>query len=143
VALNDLSLKSLGKEIMAPLTNNGKRNVANVIMVVNPMDYWARIFPTITFQNANGEYVQNTAIPIQFIQSTEVPSGKSVAGMAKDYFLGVGSDQKIDYSDEVRFIEDERVYIAKQYANGRPKDNKSFLVFDISILGEKAGTTTP
>ncbi|MBR9658761.1 phage major capsid protein [Bacillus cereus] len=143
VALSDLSPKSLGKEIMAPLTNNGKRNVANVIMVVNPMDYWARIFPAITFQNASGEYVQNTAIPIQFIQSTEVPNGKAVTGMAKDYFLGVGSDQKIEFSDEVRFIEDERVYIAKQYANGRPKDNKSFLVFDISKLGDKEGTTTP
>ncbi|MDR5047291.1 phage major capsid protein [Bacillus cereus] len=142
VALNDLSPKTLGKEIMAPLTNNGKRNVANVIMVVNPMDYWARIFPAITFQNANGEYVQNTAIPIQFIQSTEVPNGKSVTGMAKDYFLGVGSTQKIEFSDEVKFIEDERVYIGKQYANGRPKDNKSFLVFDISKLGEKASTPT-
>ena len=43
----------------------------------------------------------------------------------------------------MRFIEDERVYIAKQYANGRPKDNKSFLVFDISKLGDKEGTTTP
>lgn len=143
VALTDLSPESLGKEIMAPLTNNGKRNVSNVIMVVNPVDYWARIFPTITFQNANGEYVQNTAIPIQFIQSTEVATGKSVAGMAKDYFLGVGSTQKIEYSDEVKFIEDERVYIGKQYANGRPKDNKSFIVFDISKLGDKEGTTTP
>ncbi|WJE51160.1 phage major capsid protein [Bacillus cereus] len=136
VTLKDLTPKTLGKEIMAPLTDNGNRNVANVIMVVNPVDYWSRVFPAITFQNANGEYVQNTAIPMQFIQSTEVPTGKAVAGMAKDYFLGVGSTQKIEYSDEVKFIEDERVYIGKQYANGRPKDNKSFLVFDVSTLGD-------
>ncbi|HEK9101972.1 TPA: phage major capsid protein [Bacillus pseudomycoides] len=140
VTLNDLTPKTLGKEIMAPLTDGGKRNVANVIMVVNPVDYWSRVFPAITFRNANGEYVQNTAIPIQFIQSTEVPTGKAVGGMAKDYFLGIGSNQKIEYSDEVKFIEDERVYIAKQYANGRPKDNKSFLVFDVSKLGD---TVTP
>ncbi|WJE54321.1 phage major capsid protein [Bacillus cereus] len=140
VALKDLTPKTLGKEIMAPLTDGGKRNVANVIMVVNPVDYWSRVFPAITFQNANGEYVQNTAIPMQFIQSTEVPTGKAVAGMAKDYFLGIGSTQKIEYSDEVKFIEDERVYISKQYANGRPKDNKSFLVFDVSTLGD---TVTP
>lgn len=136
VTLKDLTPKTLGKEIMAPLTNGGKRNVANVIMVVNPVDYWSRVFPAITFQNANGEYVQNTAIPMQFIQSTEVSTGKAVAGMAKDYFLGIGSKQKIEYSDEVKFIEDERVYISKQYANGRPKDNKSFLVFDVSTLGD-------
>ncbi|MBC6973052.1 phage major capsid protein [Bacillus sp. Xin] len=140
VTLKDLTPKSLGKEIMAPLTDGGKRNVSNVIMVVNPVDYWSRVFPAITFQNANGEYVQNTAIPMQFIQSTEVPTGKAVAGMAKDYFLGLGSTQKIEYSDEVKFIEDERVYIGKQYANGRPKDNKSFLVFDVSTLGD---TVTP
>ncbi|SDY42977.1 phage major capsid protein [Bacillus sp. 166amftsu] len=140
VTLKDLTPKTLGKEIMAPLTNGGKRNVANVIMVVNPVDYWSRVFPAITFQNANGEYVQNTAIPMQFIQSTEVSTGKAVAGMAKDYFLGIGSTQKIEYSDEVKFIEDERVYISKQYANGRPKDNKSFLVFDVSTLGD---TVTP
>lgn len=59
-----------------------------------------------------------------------------ICGLGKDYFLGVGSSRKIEYSDEVRFIEDERVYISKQHANGRPKDNESFLVFDISSLGE-------
>lgn len=73
-------------------------------------------------------------IPGEVVQSVAVPEGKLIAGMAKDYFLGVGSTGKIEYSDEYKFVEDERVYIAKQYANGLPKDNDSFLVFDISKL---------
>lgn len=134
-AITDLDPATLGAEIMAPLTNGGKRSVSNVIMIVNPLDYWSKVFPAITTRNASGEYVQSTAIPIRFIESTEVKVGTAVCGMAKDYFLGVGNTQKIQYSDEVRFIEDERVYINKQYANGRPKANDSFLVFDISGIG--------
>ncbi len=48
--------------------------------------------------------------------------------------MGIGSNKKIEYSDEVKFMDDERVYIAKQYANGMPKDNDSFQVFDITNL---------
>ena len=33
-----------------------------------------------------------------------------------------------------KFLEDERTYLTKQYANGKPKDNDSFLLFDISSL---------
>ncbi|WP_235640253.1 hypothetical protein [Clostridioides difficile] len=45
--------------------------------------------------------------------------------------MGIGSAGKIEYSDEYKFLEDVRVYLAKQYATGTPKDNFSFLVFDI------------
>ena len=48
--------------------------------------------------------------------------------------MGIGSNKKIEYSDEVRFMDDERVYIAKQYANGMPIDIDSFQVFDITNL---------
>ncbi|MPQ45377.1 phage major capsid protein, partial [Clostridium tarantellae] len=42
--------------------------------------------------------------------------------------------QKIEYSDEYKFLEDERTYLVKQYATGKPKDNDSFLIFDITKL---------
>lgn len=57
-----------------------------------------------------------------------------VAGVARNYFMAIGSGQKIEYSDHYKFLEDERTYLTKQYANGKPKDNDSFLVFDISNL---------
>lgn len=141
IPLADFKPSTLGKEVMAPLTKDGKRSVNNVLMVVNPMDYWNKIFGLTTMQTANGTYVYGVLpIPGTIIQSVAIPEGKMAVGLAKDYFMGVGSTRKVEYSDEYRFLEDERVYVTKQYANGRPKDNDSFLLFDISNLGE---TPTP
>ena len=107
------------------------------MLVVNPVDYWEKIFPATTFLSATGTYVHGVLpIPATVIQSVAVDQGTLVAGMGKDYFLGVGSTQKIEHSDHYKFLEDERTYIAKQYANGKPVDNDSFLVFDISDMGE-------
>jgi hypothetical protein len=141
IALTDLKPKTLGKEVMAPLTKGGKRKVDQVLFVVNPLDYWEKIFPETTILTQNGTYVYGVLpIPAKVIQSVSVPQGRLIAGLGKDYFLGVGSSRKIEFSDEARIIEDERVYVTKQYANGRPKDNESFLVFDITNLGVETPT---
>lgn len=134
-ALADFDPATLGAEIMAPLTKNGTRPVPEVIMIVNPLDYWGKIFPNTTRLTADGTYVYGVLpISANIIQSAAVPEGTMIAGVARDYFMGVGSTQKIDYSDHYKFLEDERTYIAKQYANGKPVDNESFLVFDISSM---------
>jgi hypothetical protein len=135
VALNDLQPATLGASIMAPLTKEGKRAVASVLLLVNPLDYWAKIFPNTTMLSSAGTYVYGV-LPIQakIVQSVAVPQGKMIAGMAKDYFMGVGSTQVIEFSDHYKFLEDERTYIAKQYANGKPMDNDSFLLFNITAM---------
>lgn len=135
IPLTDLTPATLGASVMAPLTKNGTRSVPSVLILVNPLDYWEKIFSATTFLTQQGTYVFGVMpIPAKIVQSVAVPQGKIVAGMAKDYFMGVGSGQKIEYSDEYKFIDDERTYLAKQYATGEPKDNDSFLVFDISNL---------
>lgn len=62
--------------------------------------------------------------------------GKAVLGIAKRYIMAIGTGKggKIEYSDEYRFLEDERTYLVKLYGTGRPKDNTSFLYLDISNL---------
>lgn len=133
--LADLSPATLGEEVMAPLTKNGKRAVPQALLVVNPLDYWEKIFPATTFMTSGGTFVSGVLpIPAKVVQSVAVTKGKMVAGLARDYFMGIGSTQKIEYSDHYKFLEDERTYIAKQYANGKPVDNDSFLVFDITDL---------
>jgi HK97 family phage major capsid protein len=135
IKINDLEPVTLGTKIMAPLSNGGKRTVRNVIMVVNPLDYWEKIFGATTYLNNMGQYVFNILpIPGQFVQSSAMPAGKMCAGIADDYFMGVGFQQYLGYSDEHRYIEDERVYLTKVAANGRPLDNDSFHVFDITGL---------
>ena len=85
--------------------------------------------------NANGTYAHGVLpIPGKIVTSVAVPKGKMVAGVARNYFMAIGSGQKIEYSDHYKFLEDERTYLTKQYANGKPKDNDSFLLFDISNL---------
>jgi len=139
VALNSFSPASLGKNVMAPLTKEGKRNVSNVLIVVNPLDYWAKVFPQTTYLSSSGTYVYGVIpIPANIVQSSAVPVGKMIAGVASDYFMGVGSVSNIEYSDHYQFLEDNRVYIVKQYANGLPKDNDSFRVFDISGMQPEA-----
>lgn len=132
-ALNNLDPVSLGLQIMAPLTKEGKRAVPSVLLMVNPLDYWGKIFPNTTVMSAAGTYVHGVLpIPAKVVQSVAVPQNRLIAGMGKDYFMGVGSTQRLEYSDHYKFLEDERTYIAKQYANGKPIDNESFLVFDIT-----------
>nr|WP_244913511.1 phage major capsid protein [Heyndrickxia sporothermodurans] len=135
-AITDFKPITLGKEVMYPLTHDGKRKVTNVLLVVNPADYWAKIFPATTVLTQNGTYVYGVLpIPATIVQSVSVPVGKMIAGVSKDYFLGVGSTRQIEVAKELRILEDEDVYVTKQYANGQPKDNDAFLVFDISGIG--------
>lgn len=132
-----ISLKPapLGEKVMAPLTKEGKRKVNEVIMVVNPLDYWKRIFPQTTVLTDQGVYVGGVMpIPANVIQSTALDEGEMIVGLAGDYFMGVGSERVIESSEHYKFLEDEMTYLSKQYANGQPLDNSSFLLFDISNM---------
>ncbi|MGL5507211.1 MAG: phage major capsid protein [Paraclostridium sp.] len=137
VAITDLSPKTLGKEVMAKLTRDGKVTVNTVLIVVNPLDYWSKIFPATTILTDNGTYAKGVLpIPCDIVQSVHMPVGKMVCGISTDYFMGVGANSKIMFSDEYKFLEDTRIYATKMLCNGKPKDNQSFLVFDISTLGD-------
>lgn len=133
--LTDLTPQTLANDVMLPLTDNGKKSVNDAILVINPADYWSKIFAATTYMTPQGAWVTGILpVPLEIIQSVAVPVGKAVTGRAKDYFMGIGSEQVIRTSTEYRLLDDETLYYAKQYANGRPKDNTSFLVFDITGL---------
>ncbi|MDO4720959.1 MAG: phage major capsid protein [Peptostreptococcaceae bacterium] len=136
-AFKEFSPKAIGASIMAPLTKGGKKivNAADIIFIVNPLDYWSKIYPSIMTKDANGQWVSNFIFPMgNIIQSVAVPQNKMITGNAKDYFMGVGMTQKIEYSDEYKFLEDQRVYITKFLGNGKPLDNDSFKVHDITTM---------
>ncbi|MBD5504092.1 MAG: phage major capsid protein [Lachnospiraceae bacterium] len=122
---------------MAVSRNNRPRAVGEVIMVVNPVDYWRKVMPATTIQRPDGTYANNVLpYPTDVIQSEEMPAGKAVLGIAKQYFMGIGTgkDGVIEYDDSYKFLQRERVYAGHLYGNGKPKDNNSFLVLDISEL---------
>ncbi|WP_186430887.1 phage major capsid protein [Clostridium sp. BSD9I1] len=122
---------------MAVDVKGNARTVNEVIMVVNPQDYLTKVMPATTVRNANGTYVNNVfPFPTRVIQSAQVAAGKAIFGLPKRYFMGIGTAKsgKIEYSDEYRFLEDERVYLIKLYGHGEPLDNNAFVYADISGL---------
>ena len=135
VAITKLDAQTLGEKVMLPLTREGKRTVSKIQLVVNPSDYWAKIFPSTAQLTATGQYVHGVLpIPCDIIQSVACPTGKMIAGVAKDYKIMLGYKDKIEYSDEYKFLEDQRIYATKMAANGFPLGNDRFLVFDITGL---------
>ena len=117
--------------------NNDPRAVSRVILLCNPADYFTKIMPATTLLTQGGDYRYNVLpFPTDIIQSVGVPSGHAVIGIAKNYFMGLGSSKggKLEKSDDYKFVEDLRTYKTKLFGNGRPKDINSFLYLDISNL---------
>lgn len=128
---------------MAVNRNNRPRAVSKVILIVNPVDYWQRVMPATTIQRPDGTFANDVLpYPTTVIQSEEMPKGKAVLGIAGQYFMGIGTgkDGVFEYDDSYKFLQRERVYTGHLYGNGKPKDNKSFLVLDISELKPAAYT---
>ena len=117
-------------------TQTGKpRAVTGLILVVNPADYYKTVMPATTLLTPQGQYVNNVLpYPTEIIQSVAVKEGEAILGMGKRYFLGVAGNRGIQFSDEYKFIDDDRYYKIVAYGNGRPKDNNAFLRLDISKL---------
>lgn len=117
-------------------TESGKaRKFGKVWMIVNQNDYLTKIMPATTVLNSAGAYVNNLfPFPTEVIISNEVATGDAVLCLLDEYFLGVGGSKEgvIEYSDEYKFIEDQRAFKIKQYAAGRAFDNTSALYLDIS-----------
>lgn len=118
--------------------NTGKtRAVSRVVLIVNPVDYFTKIMPATTLLTPMGTYVGDVLpFPTDIVQSVGVPSGHAVLGIAKKYFMGVGTGRggKLEYSDEYKFAEDLRTYKIKFFGMGRPYDINAFLYLDISNL---------
>lgn len=113
------------------------RAITKVMFIVNPEDYLTKVFPATTVKTVLGTFINDVfPFPTDVIQSAHMEKGKAVMGISKKYFFGLGTDKsgKTKFSDDVRFLEDERVYATKLYGNGTPKDNNAFVLLDISNL---------
>ena len=140
VTLTDLRPETYGAFIAQYLAKTIKGNprvVNEVLLIVNPSDYLRRIMPASTMLTPSGQFVRDMfPFPTRVVQSVRVTEGEAVMGIGTRYFAGIGmaKNGKIEYSDEYHFLEDERVYLIKLYANGLPMDNVSFVRVDISGL---------
>ena len=140
ITVTDFSPVSYGA-LLATLAVDGntqkERPVSRALLVVNPVDYFTKIMPATTMLTNLGSYVGNVLpFPTDVVQSVGVPSGHAVLGIARKYFMGVGTSKggKLEYTDHYKFLEDLRTYKIKFFGMGRPYDINAFLYLDIENL---------
>ncbi|VXC07959.1 Major capsid protein [Bacillus sp. 349Y] len=127
--------KELGGVVVAlSKDSEGKsRKVANkVVMLVNPVDA-IKVQIGNTIQTPNGQWVTTLPYNISTVESEEVPEGKAAFFVQGAYLAAIAGGYKINKFDETLAIEDARLYTMKQFANGKPKDNKTALLYDLDI----------
>lgn len=134
IKLIDFTPKTIGEKILAPTTKDGTRRYTGVTLIVNPFDYASKFFAAGAKQKDDGTWTYNNfSIPgLEIVESPAVPLNRMISGKPKDYFVGTGSESKLEHTDVLRMIEDQRLYLVRQLVNGRPLDNDSFTVFDIT-----------
>ena len=126
------------RDIIAGLaidSNGDYRNIPEVLLVVNPIDYIKKLRRAKkTSIDVDVLDMINSSYPTRVVTSVFMPVGKAAVGIAKNYFAGIngGNSGTIEYSDEYQFLEDNRVYTVREYGHGQPIDNTSFAYLDIS-----------
>ena len=140
-AVTELSPKVFG-EIVAEMSvtpNGHSRKIDKVQLIVNNKTYLTKILPAVQVLGVDGIYRQELPFPTEIVISAEVADDRAIVAKLDEYFLGlaVGKEGVIEFSNEYKFLEDERTYKVKLHACGMPMDNNIARVLDVSGLGEK------
>lgn len=141
VAVTSFSPKEYGALVaqMSETEAGRKRKIGKVALIVNQTDYLTKVMPATTILNANGTYVNNVLpFPTDVIVSNVLDDGEAVLALLPEYGMFVGGSKEgvIEYSDEYKFLEDQRVFKVKQYATGKAWDNTCALYLNIADLEE-------
>lgn len=127
-------------ELLAKMVKNENgrnRKFDKVLMICNQTDYLRKVMPATTYLNAAGAYVNNLfPFPTDVEISNELDEGEAIVCLPDEYFMGIGGAKEgvIEYSDDLKFLEDKRVYKIKMYGMGKAYDNTVSLLLDISNL---------
>ena len=140
----DVTLGALFAELAKnPIDATKARNInANdIVFICNPFDYFKKVMPAIRSIKKKNYVLGITNDPFEIqniIQSEQMKEGSAILGLASKYKMGLGSGSNkggsIEYSDEYKFLEDQRYYLVKLLGNGRATSDNDFLYLDISNL---------
>lgn len=122
---------------MSKKENGHLRKVGTVTLICNQTDYLTKVMPATTVLNSNGTFVNDLfPLPTDVVISNVLNDGEAVLALLPEYGMFVGGPRQgtIEYSDEYKFIEDQRVFKIKQYATGKAWDNTCALYLDITNL---------
>lgn len=139
ISITNFRADTLGNLLsLMSLDESGKgRAVRDMVLLCTYSDYFSKVFPATHIMGPDGEYRRSLPYDIEIIPvANGLSNGEAVLGLGYRYFATVGKDRDgtIDYSDHYKFLEDQRVYLIKAFANGFPLDNNAFQLLDISGL---------
>lgn len=139
VALTSFMPEEYGK-VLAQLAKTEKGNdrvFDQVTLICNMQDYLSKIMPATTVLSAIGSYTTSVfPFPTEVIRSSEMETGKAILVLPEEYFMGLGTskDGTLEYSDEFKFLADQRVFKIKLHGMGKAYDNTVAILLDISKL---------
>lgn len=135
VVVTKFDMATMG-DLVADLTKDGDRKADNLILIVNPADYYGKVLPAMTYLGADGIYHELNPFGLRIIPSKYMTANYAVIGLAKRYLAlaVIAKDGRIEYSDEFKFLDDVRTYTIRTYGNGMPKDNDAFIRLNITNL---------
>lgn len=140
IKVNSFAPKEYG-ELLSRLAVSEKGNMRRfdqVTLICNQVDFLGKIMPATTVLNTTtGLYTKDLfPFPTEVIRSNEVDTGKVIITLPEEYFMGIGTGKEgtLEYSDDFRFLEDQRVFKIKMHGMGRAYDNTVAVVVDISDL---------
>lgn len=131
-------LKDVVKKLAEKLDKDGEvkdepRKVeGKIVMVTNPFDTFD-IKANATVQNANGAYVTNLPFNPTMTESIFVPRNKVLFFVRGEYLAAIGGAMDVQRYKETLAMDDADLYIAKQFATGKPKDNNAAQVYDLDV----------
>ena len=120
------------KALSTDADGESRRVVNRIVMVVNPVDAIG-VQARNTIQTANGQWVMALPYNIRLVESEEMPVGRALFFVQGEYTAAIAGGYKLKKFDQTLAIEDATLYTIKQFANGKPKDNKTALVYDLDI----------
>lgn len=127
-------------ELVAKLAKSEKgrmRKFKSVLLICNMTDYLKKIMPATTVLIAQGTFANNLfPFPTEVEISNELNEGDAILCLPEEYFMGIGTSKEgtLEYSDDFKFLDDQRVFKVKMHGNGRAFDNTVSILLDISKL---------
>ncbi|MED3650613.1 phage major capsid protein [Heyndrickxia sporothermodurans] len=120
------------KALSTDSKNKARKVLNKVVMVVNPIDAIS-VQARNTIQTSTGQWVTSLPYNIQVVESEEIPEKKALFFVKGKYLAAVAGGYKTNKFDQTLAIEDAMLYTIKQFANGKPEDNKTALLYDLDI----------
>lgn len=118
--------------VKVALSNNGLRALDKIYLLCNPEDRANYVDPAMLDREGRNICSYKN---LEVIECANNPKGKAAFTIDQKYDMGF-SGFKVNEYKETKAMEDVDLIIAKAYANGRPVDDNTAFVFDVTKLEE-------